>query len=294
MHKLSNGMVLPAVGIGTSELTARLSPKAAEDLLTDFLLKNDGAALIDTAPTYGTEELVGNAIRRAMSEGIPRENILIETKVPNDMQGYENTLQAFDESLNKMGVDFVDVLLIHWPIPRFHEHDYKELNLSTWRAMERLHKEGKVRTIGVSNFLPHHLENIMSAAEIQPTINQLEIHPWYQQQETVRFCQDHDILVEAWGPFRKGRLFDSDEIKQLAEKYRVTPDKIALAWLKLRGIMPIVKSSSLERMLGNLQIPEIDFQPDDLQIIAGLDDKANGHEDFWNYKRQLDSVKDGG
>jgi len=287
MHKLINEIILPEVGVGTSELTNKLSAQEAEDLLTDFLIKNGKLSLIDTAPVYDTEELVGNAIKRALNEGVPRENILIQTKISNDMQGYEKTLQTFDESVKRLSVDFIDVYLIHWPIPRFHENDYKDLNLSTWRAMERLYKEGKVRAIGVSNFLPRHLENIMSNSEIQPMVNQLEIHPWYQQCETVEFCQAHNILVEAWGPFRKGKLFESEEIRQLAEKYNTTADKISLAWIKQREILPIVKSSSIGRMLGNLQIPQINFQPDDLEIIAKLEDKENGHEDMWNYKRQL-------
>lgn len=288
MYKLPNGVVLPEVGIGTHEITQKLSPQEAENLLVEFLKTNEGLALIDTAPVYGTEELIGKAIGRAVSEGVPRENILLQTKVPNDMQGYEKTLQTFAESLERLGVDYIDGYLIHWPIPRFHEQDYAELNLSTWRAMERLYKEGKVHAIGVSNFLSHHLGNIISNAEVPPMINQLEIHPWYQQHETVSYCQAHNILVEAWGPFRKGKLFESDEVKQLAEKYYVTADKIALAWLKVRGIMPIIKSSSLKRMLGNLQIPQIEFQPDDLEIIAALEDKEHGHEDMWNYKRQLE------
>lgn len=287
MYKLINNLILPEVGVGTSKLNEKLSAQEAEDLLTDFLIKNGKLSLIDTAPVYDTENLVGNAIKRALNEGVPRENILIQTKVSNDMQGYEKTLQTFDESLKRLSVDFIDVYLIHWPIPRFHENDYKDLNLSTWRAMERLYKEGKVRAIGVSNFLPRHLGNIMSNSEIQPMVNQLEIHPWYQQQETVEFCQAHNILVEAWGPFRKGKLFESEEIRQLAEKYNTTADKISLAWLKQRGIMPIVKSSSIGRMFGNLQIPQINFQTDDLEIIAKLEDKENGYYDVWCYEKVL-------
>ena len=294
MYKLLNGVILPSVGVGTSELIGKLSAKEAEDLLVEFMKETEEPSLIDTASVYGTEELVGNAIRRAVNEGVPRENILLQTKIPNDMQGYEKTLQAFEESLNRLGVDFLDIYLIHWPIPRFHENDYKELNRATWKAMERLYKAGKIRAIGVSNFLPQHIENILSDAEVPPMVNQLEIHPWYQQAETVKYCQERNILVEAWGPFRKGRLFQSEEIGSLAEKYHATPDKITLAWLKRRGIMPIVKSSSLGRMLSNLLIPAIDFQPDDLEIIAALEDKEHGHADFWNYKRQLNSVKDGG
>lgn len=285
MYKLANGVILPDVGIGTSRLIGKLSSQEAEDLLADFMMKNDGLSLIDTAPIYGTEELIGNAVKRALNAGVPRENILIETKVPK--QGYQETLQAFDKSLKKLGVDFVDVYLIHWPVPRLREADYRELNRETWRAMERLYKDGKVRAIGVSNFLPRHLKSIVAEAKIQPMVNQLEIHPWYQQQETVEFCQAHNILVEAWGPFRKGKLFESEEMKQLAERYSTTADKIVLAWLKRRGIMPVVKSSSLARMLGNLQTPSIDFQPSDLEIIAELEDKENGHEDFYSYRRAL-------
>ena len=289
MYKLINGVELPEVGIGTSDLTEKLSATDAENLLAEFLARRtENLSLIDTAPVYGTEELIGNAVKSAMKNGVQRQNILLQTKVPNDAQGYENTIKSFNESLEKLGVDFIDVLLIHWPIPRFHEDDYKELNLSTWRAMEKLYKAGKVRVIGVSNFLPHHLENIINNSEVPPMINQLEIHFWYQQSGTVEYCRQKNILVEAWGPFRKGKLFLSDEIKDLSAKYNVTPAKFALSWIKRRGILPICKSSSLERMLGNLQIPAINFDADDLKIIVDLDDK-NGHADFWNYKRQLNS-----
>ena len=289
MYKLINGVELPEVGIGTSDLTEKISSTDAENLLVEFLTcRADSLSLIDTAPVYGTEGLIGNAVKRAMKNGVPRQNILLQTKVPNGAQGYENTLKSFDESLQKLGVNFIDALLIHWPIPRFHEDDYKELNLSTWRAMEKLYKDGKVRAIGVSNFLPHHLENIISNSEIPPMINQLEIHFWYQQSATVKYCQQKNILVEAWGPFRKGKLFLSDAIKNLSAKHNVTPSKFALSWIKQRGILSICKSSSIERMLGNSQIPTINFDDDDLKIIANFDDK-NGHEDFWNYKRQLNS-----
>ncbi|MBR6013817.1 MAG: SDR family oxidoreductase [Selenomonadaceae bacterium] len=169
------------------------------------------------------------------------------------------------------------------------ENDYKELNLSTWRAMEKLYKSDKVRVIGVSNFLPHHLENIINNSEIPPMINQLEIHFWYQQYETVKYCQQKNILVESWGPFRHGKIFSSEEIKNLANKYNTTPEKFSLAWIKQRGILPIPKSSSLERILSNLQISEINFDKTDLETIASFDDK-DGHEDFWNYKRQLNSI----
>ena len=290
MHTLQNGLSLPEVGVGTHLLTEKLSEIDAENLIFDFLTTRSGEenkiSLLDTAPTYDTEKLIGRAINRATKFGVKRENILIETKVPNHGQGYENTLAAFDDSLDKLQTEYIDIYLIHWPIPRYHENDYRELNLSTWKAMEKLYKAGKIRAIGVSNFLPCHLENILQNAEINPMINQLEIHPFYQQNETVDYCRSKNILVESWGPFRKGKIFESEEIKKLADKHNVTPDKIALAWLKKRGIIPMPKSSSLKRMIENLQIPSINFDEEDLKIIAGLDDE-NGHEVLWNYKRSL-------
>lgn len=293
LYKLLNGVILPEAGVGTAALTDKLSTADAEDLLAGFLSRRaDTLSLIDTAPSYGTEELIGKAVSRALKNGVPRENIILQTKISNEKQGYEAALAEFGESLEKLGVNFVDVLLIHWPVPRYHENDFPELNLSTWRAMEKLYREGKVRAIGVSNFLPAHLKNISRNSEVPLMVNQLEIHPWYQQRTTVDYCQQNNILVEAWGPFRLGKIFASDEMKNLAEKYHVAPEKISLAWLRMRGILPIAKSSSMERMLGNLEIPQINFSQEDLATLAALDD-PNGHYDFWNYKRQLNSCNGG-
>ena len=293
VYKLLNGVVLPEAGVGTAALTEKLSAADAEDLLAEFLShRADTLSLIDTAPSYGTEELIGKAVNRALKNGVPRENIVLQTKISNEKQGYETALAEFNESLEKLGVNFVDVLMIHWPVPRYHENDFPELNLSTWRALEKIYAEGKVRAIGVSNFLSAHLKNISRNSKVPPMVNQLEIHPWYQQRATVEYCQQNNILVEAWGPFRLGKIFSSDEMKTLAEKYHVAPEKISLAWLKQRGILPIAKSSSLERMLGNLEIPQINFSQEDLDTLAALDD-PNGHYDFWNYRRQLNSCNGG-
>ena len=293
MHVLTNGVELPDVGVGTFELTKRLSAPDAENLLVEFLSSRaDELSLIDTAPVYDTEELIGRAVQRAIKNGVPREKIVLETKISNDMQGFDNALQEFGRSLEKLQADFVDVLLIHWPIPRGHEGDWRELNLSTWQAMEELYREGKVRAIGVSNFLPLHLQNIIDNAEIPPMVNQLEIHPWYHERETVEFCQANGIVVEAWSPFKRAAIFRSDDINRLASAHGIAPEKFVLAWLKSRGIIPIPKSSSLERMLGNLQVPSIEFRAEDLKVLADLDSET-GHEDFWNYKRQLNSVSEG-
>ncbi len=291
MYKLKNGVALPDFGVGTFELTMNLTAPDAEDLLAEFLSKRaDELSLIDTAPIYDTEELIGRAVQRAIKNGVPRENIVLETKISNDMQGYDNAMKSFAESLEKLRTDYVDVLLIHWPVPRWHEDDWRELNLSTWKAMEELYRAGKVKAIGMSNFLPPHLQNIIDNAEIPPMINQLEIHPWYHEKSTVEFCLKNNIVVEAWQPFKRGMIFRSDEIKQLASSHGVSPEHFVLAWLKSRGIIPIPKSSSIKRMLGNVQVPSIEFRAADLTTLDALD-RESGHGDFWSYRRQLNSVR---
>lgn len=192
-QRLSNGLPIPGIGYGTY-----LAPDDTSGTRSILDALEAGYRLIDTASVYGNEKTVGRAVRES---SIPREEIFITSKVWNTDQGYESTLSAFDASLNRLETDYLDLYLIHWPIPAGYEKDYKELNRETWKAMERLYKEGQARAIGVSNFLPRHLEALMEQADTIPMVNQLEINPRYHQTEAVAFCREHGILVESWGPW---------------------------------------------------------------------------------------------
>lgn len=211
-QRLSNGIPIPGIGYGTY-----LAPDDMSGTRSILDALEAGYRLIDTASVYGNEKTVGRAVRES---SIPREEIFITSKVWNTDQGYETTLSAFDASLNRLGTDYLDLYLIHWPIPAGYEKDYRELNRETWKAMERLYKEGQARAIGVSNFLPRHLEALMEQADTIPMVNQLEINPRYHQTEAVAFCREHGILVESWGPLARGGILEEPVLRRIADKHK--------------------------------------------------------------------------
>lgn len=275
---------LPSIGFGTYELGEN-----AEVCIETAI--RSGVRLIDTASAYGTEEFVGKAVNAAVEYGIFREDLIVTSKIsPEDhAKGYQAACQAIQHSLDSLSLDYIDLYLIHWPIPRFHETDYKELNLQVWTAMEEAVKKGYIKHIGVSNFLPRHLKNLMDNSSIPPAVNQLEIHPFYQQKETVDFCLSHGIAVESWGPFRHGQVFSDSRLQTLAEKHSTTIAQVCLNWLRHRQIIPLFKSSNPSRIEDNFQRfsrEEIDFTAEELLLLSSLD-TPDGHEDFWSYKRQL-------
>lgn len=204
----------------------------------------------------------------------------------NESQGYYSTLRAFDETLNQLRLDYLDIYLIHWPIPRGKEKIYKELNIETWMAMEKLKEMGKIKMIGVCNFLQRHLENLIQNCNIIPQLNQIEIHPRYQQRELVKYCKDYNMIVEAWGPFRNGKIFDEKKLEKIAKKHNVTIAQICLKWIVDNEIIPLPKSSVRERMKENLEFGNVILDEQDRKCILGMNEK-NGHEDYWNYRRQL-------
>lgn len=266
-HRLSNGLPIPVIGYGTY-----LAPDDASGTRSILDALEAGYRLIDTASVYGNEQTVGRAVRES---SIPREEIFLTSKVWNTDQGYETTLAAFDASLNRLGTDYLDLYLIHWPIPAGYEKDYRELNRETWKAMERLYKEGQARAIGVSNFLPRHLEALMEQAEIIPMVNQLEINPKYHQAEAVSFCREHGILVESWGPLGRGRVLQEPILCRIANKYRKSVAQICLRWELQRGIVPLPKSVHADRIKANLDIFNFSLDGEDMALIDTLD--APGH-----------------
>ena len=278
-HTLRNGLVLPQVGYGT------FGDAPAETLLENIKLAiRSGYRQLDTASIYKNEAVIGAALRQMKAE-VPRAQIIVSSKVWNPDQGYDNAKAAFQKSLDELGLDYLDIYLIHWPVPYGREKIYQDVNYETWRAFEELYDAGKVRAIGVSNFLPRHLQPLMDKARIQPMINQIEVHPGYHQADNVAFCQQNGLLVQAWSPFMRGGIFEMPVMRQLAAKYEVEVSQVALQWLVQQDIQPLPKASSEKRMLGNLNWPDFTLTAEDLAAIATLDDISN-RAPFKDYELQ--------
>lgn len=250
---LSNGVKMPQLGFGTFRVE---DGKQTVDAVRTAL--EIGYRHIDAAAVYDNEESVGQGIKESR---VPREEIFITSKVWNSDQGYENTLKAFDFSLKKLGTDYLDLYLIHWP---------KALNKETWRALEKLYKEGKVRAIGVSNFKEHHLIDLMESAEIKPMVNQVEFHPQFSQPELLKFCKDNDIQVVAWGPLMQGQLSKLELINELSAKYNKTPAQIVLRWDIQQGVITIPKSINPDRIKSNSEIFDFELSKEDMEKISAL------------------------
>jgi diketogulonate reductase-like aldo/keto reductase len=283
-HILENGMNLPLLGYGTAE-----SKNSQETIVKIKAALNCGYRLFDTAKAYDNEESLGIALQEYLGENssITRKDLIISSKVANEDQGYYSTLKAFEASINKLQLDYLDIYLIHWPIPKAHEKDYIDLNQETWQAMEELYFDQKVRAIGVCNFLARHIKQISDGAAIKPMINQIEIHPQYQEKELVDYCQRQGIVVEGWGPFRAGQIFDVVLLQQISQKYGKSVSQICIRWSLQSGIIPLPKASSVARMLENLDVFNFSIENEDMRLIDSLDSN-DAHADYGNYKRQLE------
>ncbi len=258
---LHNNVQLPAIGFGTYKLQE--GKECFESV--KFALEN-GYRHIDTAAVYENEKSVGEAIRQS---GIRREELFVTTKVWNTDRGYEKTLKAFDESMERLGLDYLDLYLIHWPANAKQYQDPKGLNADTWRAMEEIYKQGRVRSIGVSNFLASHLSDLLETAEIVPMVNQIEYHPGYIQQATVDLCRQHNIVVEAWSPLGRGRVLDEPLLTDLAKKYNVSTGAICLQFALQQGICVLPKSTTPQRIIDNISI-HVELSPEDIERIRQL------------------------
>lgn len=255
---LNNGVKMPWFGIGVFKVEE--GPELVNAV--KFAIKH-GYRSIDTAAIYGNEECVGQAILAAMKEtGIFREEIFVTSKVWNADLGYESTLAAYETSLNKLGLDYLDLYLIHWPV----EGKYKE----AWRALETLYKEGKVKAIGVSNFQIHHLEELMKDAEIKPMVNQVEFHPRLTQKKLQAFCQEQGIQLEAWSPLMQGQLLDNPELQEIANKYNKSIAQIILRWDLQHGVVTIPKSTKEHRIAENSAIFDFELSKVDMERIDQL------------------------
>lgn len=278
-YKLSNGIEIPLVSFGTFNIGEELK-------VTEIVKKSlkSGYRHIDTASIYKNEEAIGKALKDLAGQ-IPRKEIIISGKVWNKDQGYDSTIAAFESSCKKLEINYLDIYLIHWPVPYGHEKDYQELNYQTWMAMSDLYCSGKIKAIGVSNFLPHQLTSLMEKVSIKPMINQIEINPCYHQKENLEFCQRNNIMVQAWSPFKRGDVFSIPELKKIAQKYNTSISRVCLQWCLQLGIQPIPKASSEDKMRENLPPYEFVLEKEDFEIIASLNDK-NNHALFGDYELQ--------
>lgn len=261
--KLLNNIEIPMLGYGTYKTAA---DEEGLQMIKDAI--KAGYRHIDTAQGYKNEHLVGQAIRES---GIPRNQFFVTTKVWNDNQGYDKTKESIEESLNKLNIDYIDLLLIHWPIPQGKNDEWKKLNQETWKAMEEYYDAGLIKAIGVSNFLEHHLNNLLESARIMPMVNQLEIHPYYQQQSIVKYCQDKGIIVESWGPLMRGKAFKDPKLIELAQRNNISVAQLCIRYCLDRNIVTLQKSSKFERMIDNARVFGYHLDEYTMNEIAKLD-----------------------
>ena len=259
--KLYNGVDMPCVGLGTWQTTDDLTKGAVLAALA-FEYRH-----IDTAAAYGSEGGVGNAIA---DSGLKREEIFITSKLRNACHGYESTLKEFEKTLNNLKTDYLDLYLIHWPNPVQYRFIWKEAMQETWRAFEKLYKEGKIRSIGVSNFMPHHIDALMETAEILPMVNQLKLCPGITQPDITEYCKGKNIVLEAYSPFGTGSIFGVPQMKKIAEKYNKSISQICLRWCLQMGFIPLPKSANPIRIKQNTEIFDFELTAEDMKIISEL------------------------
>ena len=260
-YTMNNGVQIPAVGFGTY--------KAADGKSADVIKKaiESGYRYFDTASFYGTEPYLAEAIRQS---GLPRKDFFIASKLWKSEMGYENAREAFRRTLENLDTDYLDLYLIHWPLPEPGYENWKELDRETWRALEELYAEGKIRAIGLSNFLPHHMENILAGCTVRPAVDQIEYHPGYSQEATVQYCKEKGILVQAWSPIGRSRVLEDPLVCELAAKYQVSPAQICLKFAVQRGVIPLPKSSSPERMKQNMDLFSFEMDQEDIWRLATM------------------------
>ncbi|TMN21472.1 aldo/keto reductase [Lentibacillus cibarius] len=264
---LNNGVQMPGFGLGVYKVENSVAAASVESAL------KHGYRSIDTASFYQNERGVGKGIRES---GVPRKEIFVTSKVWNDEQGYDSTLKAFEASLEKLGLDYLDLYLIHWPV----KDKYKE----TWKAMEKLYEEGKVRAIGVSNFHIHHLQDLIASSNVKPVINQVEYHPHLTQEQLKAFCEEEDIQLEAWSPLKRGRILDEPVLREIAAKYNKTAAQVILRWDVQQNVVTIPKSTHEHRIKENAAIFDFELTRDEMEQINSLNknDRAGTNPDSFD------------
>ena len=261
-YKLSNGVEIPCVGFGTFEAeNGDIAANAVHEAIAC------GYRHIDTAAAYENEESVGRGIRES---GVDRKDLFITSKLANELHGYQDTKRGFEETMEKLQLEYLDLYLIHWPNPVFFRDCWQEKNAESWRAMEEFYRAGRIRAIGVSNFKVHHLEPLLKTAEVAPMVNQIRLCPGECPQETVAFCEQNDILLEAYSPFGHGTVFASPDMQAIAAKYGKSIAQVCLRWSLQKGFLPLPKSVTASRIRDNLNIFDFTLSAQDMETIAAV------------------------
>lgn len=261
-YTLNNGIKMPAVGFGTYQVE---QGDAAYHAVLSAL--QAGYRHIDTAQGYGNEESVGRAIK---DSGIPREEIFITSKLSNGIRGYQDTLLAFEESLRKLGTDYMDLFLLHWPRPAKYKDNWEEMNAQSWRAMEDLHKEGKLKALGISNFHPHHMDALLKIANIKPAVNQIRLCPGDTQDQVVAHSRRHGMLLSAYSPLGVGKVSQVPQITEIAKRLGKSEAQVSLRWSLQKGFNPLPKSATPERIIENTQLFDFELSDEDMAKIDAL------------------------
>lgn len=267
--KLNNGILMPGIGFGTWKIK---DYNQVIDVVKNAI--EVGYRHIDTASVYGNEEAIGIALKESC---VPREDIFVTTKLWNSVRGYNETICAFNESLKKLQLEYIDLYLIHWPSPLEFRDCYQEKNIETYQALEKLYSQGKIKAIGVSNFLKHHIEELKNFVSIPIAVNQIEFHPYYYDQETIEYCKQNDIIIEAYSPLGRGEILKDNTIADIAKKYNKSPAQICIRYAIDNQIVPLPKTISKQRMIENLNVFDFNLMKEDIDKIRNLskDDKKN-------------------
>ena len=259
---LNNGYKIPCIGFGTWQ-----TPDGETAVNSVIEAIKSGYKHIDTAAIYGNEKSIGKAIKES---GINRDELFITSKVWNKDRGYKTTLAAFEKTINDLQIDYLDLYLIHWPASVNKFNDWDNINLETWKAMTELYKAGKIKSIGVSNFMPHHLKSLMET-EVKPMVDQIEFHPGFMQEETFKYCNDNNILIEAWSPLGTGKMLDNETLKIVASKYSKSVAQLCIRWCLQNNTLPLPKSVTASRIKENTEIFDFVISDEDIKTINAME-----------------------
>jgi len=263
-YTLNNDVKIPSIGFGTWQ-----TPDGETAINSIKIAMNYGYRHIDGAAIYGNEKGVGTGIKVC---GIDRKELFVTSKVWNSERGYETALKAFEKSLKDLQLDYLDLYLIHWPATANKFTNWQQINSDTWRAMEQLYNNGKIRAIGVSNFLEHHLDPLLENAEIMPSVNQIEFHPGYKQNDCVNFCRDNNIQVEGWSPLGRGKVLGNATLKEIANRYNKSVAQLCIRWAMQNNVLPLPKSITPNRIKENFEVFDFNISESDMELINEMDE----------------------